>query len=94
MEYIPWIRSKVGSRKFFMVAGTTVVQDENGRILLQRRADFDVWALPGGALKRDEDIEVCARRELREETGLHVGALRLIGALMEKASACLSKAIL
>ena len=79
MEYIPWIRSKVGNRKIFMVAGTVVVYDEYGRILLQRRADFDVWALPGGALERDEDIETCARRELLEETGLRVGALRLIG---------------
>ena len=79
MEYIPWIRSKVGSRKIFMVAGTMVVQDEDGRILLQRRADFDVWALPGGALELDEDIETCARRELWEETGLRVGDLRLIG---------------
>ncbi len=79
MEYIPWIRSKVGNRKIFMVAGTMVVQDEYGRILLQRRADFDVWALPGGALERDEDIETCARRELLEETGLQVGDLRLIG---------------
>lgn len=79
MDYIPWMRSKVGNRKIFMVAGTTVVQDEYGRILLQRRADFDVWALPGGALERDEDIETCARRELWEETGLQVGDLRLIG---------------
>ena len=79
MEYIPWIRSKVGNRKIFMVAGTMVVQDENGRILLQQRSDFDFWGLPGGALERDEDIETCARRELFEETGLHVGALRLIG---------------
>lgn len=79
MEYIPWIRSKVGNRKIFMVAGTVVVQDKNGRILLQRRADFDVWAMPGGALEREEDIETCARRELFEESGLQVGALRLIG---------------
>lgn len=79
MEYIPWIRSKVGNRKIFMVAGTVVVQDKNGRILLQRRSDFDFWGLPGGALERDEDIETCARRELFEESGLHVGALHLIG---------------
>ncbi len=79
MEYIPWIRSKVGNRKIFMVAGTVVAQDKNGRILLQRRSDFDFWGLPGGALERDEDIEQCARRELFEESGLHVGKLRLIG---------------
>lgn len=79
MSYIEWIRGRVGRRKIFLVFGTVVLRDEEGRVLLQRRTDFDFWGLPGGALEIDEDIETCARRELAEETGLTAGELRLVG---------------
>ena len=79
MDYVEWIRSKVGHRKIFMVYASVIVVDENGRFLFQRRTDFDFWGLPGGVLELDEDIETCARRELFEETGLTVGDLSLVG---------------
>jgi len=42
-------------------------------LLLIRRADDpfkDCWALPGGFIEIDEDLEHCALRELEEETGV------------------------
>lgn len=78
-SYVTWLRSKVGTQKVFLPFASTVVRDEHGRILLQRRTDFDAWGLPGGVLELDEDLETCTRRELFEETGLTVGRLRLVG---------------
>lgn len=79
MAYIEWLRERVGKRKIFLVFGTVVLRDENGRILLQRRTDFTFWGLPGGVMELGEDVETCARRELLEETGLTAGPLRLVG---------------
>lgn len=60
-------------------AASAVVVDEAGRILLQRRADNDLWSLPGGAMEIGETIADAAIRETREETGLEVRPLYVIG---------------
>jgi 8-oxo-dGTP pyrophosphatase MutT (NUDIX family) len=79
ISYVEWLREKVGNRKIFLPFATVVVRDHRGHILLQRRTDFDMWGLPGGVLELEEDLEACARRELKEETGLEVDKLRLVG---------------
>ncbi len=58
---------------------TAVVTDSDGRILLIRRRDNNLWALPGGGMDLGESIEDTARREVREETGLDVEVTDLIG---------------
>ncbi len=78
-SYVEWLRDHVGRRKVFLPFATVILRDDNGRVLLQRRSDFDFWGLPGGVLEMDEDIETAARRELLEETGLAAGLLRLVG---------------
>jgi 8-oxo-dGTP diphosphatase len=59
------------------VAG--VIVDEERRALLIRRRDNLHWEPPGGVLERNETIHAGLAREVKEETGLTVEALRLSG---------------
>ncbi len=77
--YVDWVRARVGRRKIFLVTSSVILRDECGRLLLQRRSDFDAWGLPGGIMEVNEDIQACARRELGEETGLQAGLFSLVG---------------
>jgi ADP-ribose pyrophosphatase YjhB (NUDIX family) len=56
-----------------------VVTDEHDRIVLVRRRDNDLWALPGGGMELGESIVDTAVREVKEETGLDVEVTGLIG---------------
>lgn len=58
---------------------TAVVTDEAGRIVLVKRVDNQLWALPGGGIELGESIEDTAVREVKEETGLDVEVTGLIG---------------
>lgn len=59
-----------------------IVFDELKRVLLIRRKNEPFrgqYALPGGFIEVGETAEDSARRELKEETGIEAGNLRLLG---------------
>jgi 8-oxo-dGTP pyrophosphatase MutT (NUDIX family) len=56
-----------------------IVEDAQGRILLEQRRDCGLWGLCGGALDLGESFEAAAVREVKEETGLNVEVIRLQG---------------
>ncbi|MGH3313892.1 MAG: NUDIX hydrolase [Streptomyces sp.] len=62
-----------------VVAASAVVTDHHGRILLQRRSDSGLWALPGGGMEMTDSLPGTAVREVREETGLEVEITGLVG---------------
>jgi ADP-ribose pyrophosphatase YjhB (NUDIX family) len=60
-------------------AASAVVTNDAGEILLQRRSDNDLWALPGGTMDVGERIAETVVREVREETGLEVEVTGIVG---------------
>lgn len=66
-------------------SASAVVTDEDGRILLIKRSDNKLWALPGGGHDVGETIEQTAVREVKEETGLDVEVTALTGVYTDPA---------
>lgn len=60
-------------------AASAIITDPEGNILLQRRRDNDFWALPGGTMEIGESISATVIREVKEETGLDVQPLYIVG---------------
>jgi ADP-ribose pyrophosphatase YjhB (NUDIX family) len=60
-------------------AASAAVSNEHNEILMQRRADNDLWAFPGGTMDFGESIGQTAVREVREETGLDVEIDGIVG---------------
>ena len=76
--FIEWGNSKA-------TAGGVIVDGEN-RALLVRRAvvpALGLWDIPGGFLEAGESPEAGAVRELREETGLDIKIVSLLGVFMD-----------
>ena len=51
---------------------------DNGKILLTKREDFEVWCLPGGHVENGESMAQAAVRETLEETGLVIELSHLV----------------
>ncbi|ASO18927.1 ADP-ribose pyrophosphatase YjhB (NUDIX family) [Actinoalloteichus hoggarensis] len=62
-----------------VVAVTAVIQDETGRLLMIRRTDNDLYAIPGGAQDIGETISHTVVREVKEETGIDVEVQKITG---------------
>ena len=59
--------------------GVSAVIRTPAGVLLHRRSDNRLWGLPGGGVEVGESVTAALVREVREETGLDVEPVRLIG---------------
>ncbi|MGH9404570.1 MAG: NUDIX hydrolase [Terriglobia bacterium] len=63
------------------ILGVGAVVRNNDSVLLVLRSHEPhrrEWTLPGGVVETGETLEMAVRREIREETGLRVTAVRLL----------------
>ena len=60
------------------VSAVSLVEDDQGRFLLQKRSDNGWWGLPGGGLEPGETFKQCVVRETFEETGVIVEPINLV----------------
>lgn len=60
-------------------SAAAAVFDGQGRILLHKRTDNELWGLPGGSIETGERADESIVREVLEETGFEVEVVRLVG---------------
>src|SRR3989442_14998608 len=71
--------TSVECRRMMIRPGVSAIIVTPEGALLQRRSDNGLWGLPGGGVEPGESVSEAIIREVREETGLEVAPVRLVG---------------
>ncbi|WP_328237990.1 NUDIX hydrolase [Shouchella miscanthi] len=78
LDYVQSLRQKVGTQPLILPGSVVLIVNHQGELLLENRKDGG-WGLPGGLMELGESLEQTAVREVKEETGLDVRNLQLLG---------------
>ena len=64
------------------IAIFTIKDEALSVVLIERKEEPLGWALPGGFLRPDENLDDCAKRETEEETGVDPQSLFTLALLV------------
>ncbi|WP_391205759.1 NUDIX hydrolase [Psychrobacillus sp. L4] len=78
-DYIKTMREMIGNKILLTVGCGAIIEDQQGRILLQERVGQDMWGIPGGIMEIGETFEETVKREVFEETNLTITEVSLFG---------------
>jgi ADP-ribose pyrophosphatase YjhB (NUDIX family) len=78
-EYVRSLRAKLGHDLLQVPAVGVVTLDASRRVLLVRAKEDNKWTIPGGMIEPGESPSDAAVREMKEETGLDVELIRILG---------------
>ncbi len=81
------IEGRLVMKRYTGKTATAIIPFPDGKILLVKRDTVPFkgyWALPGGRMDPGESVEQTIVRECKEETGLDVEVVRVIGEYVEK----------
>src|SRR3712207_9202438 len=80
MDYVKYLRNKIGHDVINLTGVNVLIINENNQVLLQKRGTYPFkWGLIGGITELGESLEETAIRESKEETGLDIKDLHLLG---------------
>ncbi|MFI9345268.1 NUDIX hydrolase [Streptomyces sp. NPDC052773] len=77
-DFIRTLRASAGHQLLWLPGVTAIVFDDDGRVLLNRRADTRRWSVIGGIPDPGEQPAACAVREVQEETGVRCVPERVV----------------
>jgi 8-oxo-dGTP pyrophosphatase MutT (NUDIX family) len=77
--YMQKLSDALGNDLVIVPGVAALIRDDDGRVLLERRADNGCWDLPAGAIDPGETPREALEREVHEETGLEIEVRGLAG---------------
>lgn len=82
-DHIRKLRQKVGHELLMLPSVSAVIVNSAGHFLLQRMPHDGRWYTAGGAIDPGETPAEAVVREIREETGLEVVPVRIVGVYVD-----------